>query len=569
MKKLLFSILLVICTTTIFAQEFESGRYRITFTDKNESPYSIDKPEAFLSTKAIARRAKFNIAITEQDLPVNPQYLSKIKETNAILCNTSKWFNSAIFYIDTITKYKEIKGFSFVKKMEYVAPKPVFEEDAKQLSKQDTIKKDFSVLTGEGQKNFKDKLSSIYKAYGLSIDQNMMLGTVTSHMSGHQGQGMTIAVIDAGFLHVDSAAVFQKIRDDGRLLGTYDVTGMKECLGIEDPIYTQGSHGMTVLSLIGGFYPGKLIGTAPQANFVLIHSEEEVTENIVEEDNWVAGAEIADSAGVDIISTSLGYSDFDNKKQSHIYNEMDGNSCIITKAADIASAKGILCVISAGNSGDEEWKYITAPADADSVITVGACDRYEKKVDFSSFGPTSDGRTKPDLMALGLFPTIVTDNGTIKNASGGTSFACPLISGCCATLWEEFPDSTAQTIKRVLMQTASRAKKPNNKSGYGVPNVLAARNYMYAEQLYNFLSTDYILPDFNTFFKTIWANGNGVSLQSSFVFLIQTNKSGNPSFIVRDHNYESIKLPEISEKGGKVEIMINTNKSVSVKIKQR
>lgn len=560
---------MLILTSTMFAQEFEAGRYRITFTDKNESPFSIDNPEEFLSQKAIARRTKFNIAITEQDLPVNPQYVGKIKETNAILCNTSKWFNSAIFYIDTITKYNEIKALSFIKKIEYVAPKPVYKEDVQKLSKQDTIKKDFSVLTGEDKQNFKERLSSIYKAYGLSIDQNMMLGTVSSHITGHQGQGMTIAIIDAGFLHVDSIAVFQKMRDDGRLLGTFDVTGMKECLDIEDPIYTQGSHGMTVLSLIGGFYPNKLIGTAPQANFILLHSEEEVTEHIVEEDNWVAAAEIADSAGADIISTSLGYSEFDNARQSHIYSEMDGNSCIITKGADIASSKGMLCVISAGNSGDEDWKYITAPADADSVITVGACDRNEKKVKFSSFGPTSDGRTKPDLMALGLFPTIVTDNGTIKNASGGTSFACPLISGCCATLWEEFPDSTAQTIKRALMQTASRAKKPNNKYGYGIPNVLAARNYLYAEQLYNFLSNDYILPDFNTFFKTIWNNGNGVSLQSSFVFLIQTNKNGNPSFIVRDHNYEAIKLPEISEKGGKVEIMVSTNKSISVNIKQR
>lgn len=562
MKKIICTIQFILLTICIFAQtDFTAGRYRISFSDKNNSPYSIDRPQEFLSQKAIDRRTKFNIAITEQDIPVNQNYIQAITKTSAIFCNSSKWFNSAIFYIDTIASYQAIKELPFVSKIEYVAPKIVYKADNHKLLKQDTITQDISIID-----SIRNNSNTVFSVYGNSLEQNYLLGTLNSHIAGHLGQGVTIAVIDAGFLHVDSAAVFQKLRDENRLLFTKDLSGTSNCLpdSVTFSIFEEGSHGMMVLSLIGGFTPGKLIGTAPRANFILLQSEESETEYVVEEDNWVAAAEVADSAGADIISTSLGYSNYDDKRQSYIYKEMDGKTARISRGSDIASSKGMLLINSAGNEGDEPWKYITAPADAESVLTVGACNRKNKKVKFSSFGPTADGRTKPDVMALGLYPTIVTPNGKIANTSGGTSFACPLIAGCCATLWEEFPDSSAQTIKQTVMRSATRWEKPNNKYGQGTPNISKARNYFYAKELYKFFSSKYTLPEFDIFFEKLF--DKNFTFASDFVFVVETNTNYSPSFLVRNHNYSSIELPSVSEKGGKIEFMLNGLSSTAIKI---
>lgn len=539
MKKLVTLCISFIFALSSFSQNFIEGRYRITFKDKKNSPYSIENPQGFLSAKAIERREKFNIEITEQDIPVNPQYIASVTELGAVFCNSSKWFNSAIFYIKNQETFDIIKKLYFIKNMEYVAPKPKWVCDKRKLTEKDSLhfENDFQMLyAGAGS----------YHIYGNSWKQCDMLGVLQSHFSKHWGQGMTIAIADAGFLHVDSANVFQKMRDDNRILFTRDVTGTAACLDTTIDIFSKGGHGMQVLSLIGGVYPGKLIGTAPMASFILFRTEEEDTEYTVEEDNWVAAAEIADSAGADIISTSLGYSDFDDKSQSYTYEQMNGNTARITIAADIAASKGMLLLNSAGNSGDEPWKYITAPADADSIITVGACDYNQKKVNFSSFGPTYDKRIKPDVMALGLYPTIVTANGTIRNTSGGTSFSCPLMAGACATLWSEFPDSSAQTIKKAILKCADRSDKPNNKYGYGLPNINKVRNYFYAKQLYDALSVNYNLPSFEKFFDKLYSK----KVYTTFDIVIDVvTKETIASCIIRNPYYSSIELPTLSTKG--------------------
>ncbi len=563
-------LLMLICVVSTQAQNtsFTEGRYRITMKDKNKSPYSVNRPQEFLSQKAIERREKFGIAVTEQDLPVTPQYLSTISDLGAVLCNTSKWFNSAVFYIETKEIYDLVSKLTFVKNMEYVAPPIKYKNDKRNLVKQPSISQDLSIITDVNKQRAKDATILLISIYGHSIQQHIMFGTYISHVKGYYGQNMTIAVIDAGFLHVDSAAVFQKLWDENRILFTRDMTGTPKFCDTSS-IFQSGSHGMMVLSLIGGFYPGKLVGTAPGANFILLRSEEEETEYRVEEDNWVAAAEVADSAGADIISTSLGYSEFDDKTQNYTYSQMNGNTSRITVGADIAASKGMLLVNSAGNSGDEKWKYITSPADADSVLTVGACKLNGKKTKFSSFGPTSDGRIKPDVMALGLYPTIVTANGTIKNSSGGTSFSCPLIAGCCATLWQEFPDSSAQAIKRVFMRSGDRYAKPNVKYGNGIPDIQKARAYFYAKEFYDKLATKYVLPDFDTFFEKIWKDGDGCNLGKDFVFMIDVGKKQYHSFVIVNHNYDEVQLPDIPGKGGKLLCMIDVKKSVSIKITPR
>ncbi len=534
MKKLLFCFCFTFFFGIAFAQDFTEGRYRITFKDKNNSPFSIENPQDFLSQKAIDRRTKFNIEITEQDIPVSPQYISVVSDFGGIFCNSSKWFNSAIFNIDTELAYNEIKKLSFVKSVEYVAPTIVYKANTQEL------KQDSTQITGNDiQTFFSEKTAQeLFNIYGSSLTQNSMLKTIQSHYHGHVGQNMTIAVVDAGFLHVDSAKVFQRLWKDNRILFTRDITGTKTFCDSSN-IFETGSHGMMVLSLIGGFYPTKLIGTAPGANFILIRSEEEETEYVVEEDNWIAAAELADSAGADIISTSLGYNKFDDSTQSHTYSQMDGNSVRISIGADIAASKGMLLVNSAGNSGDEPWKYITSPADADSIITVGAIKRNKKKTNFSSIGPTSNGKIKPDVVALGLYPTIVIANGDIKNASGGTSFSCPLVAGCCATLWEEFPDSSAQAIKKILLRSSDNYDKPNCKYGYGEPNIAKACAYCYAKELYDILAINYTMPDFDIFFEKLF--NKNFRFSDDFMIEIKQYPYEEKTFIIKKHNYEELK----------------------------
>ncbi len=556
MKKLVTLCISFIFALSSFSQNFTEGRYRITFKDKKNSPYSIENPQGFLSAKAIERREKFNIEITEQDIPVNPQYIASVTELGAVFCNSSKWFNSVIFYIKNQETFDIIKKLYFIKNMEYVAPIPKWICDKRKLTEKDSLHFD------DNFKSLFESARSIQEIYGNSGKQCDMLGVLQSHFSEHWGQGMTIAIADAGFLHVDSANVFQKMRDDNRILFTRDVTGTAACLDTTIDIFSKGGHGMQVLSLIGGVYPGKLIGTAPMASFILFRTEEEDTEYTVEEDNWVAAAEIADSAGADIMSTSLGYSDFDDKSQSYTYADMNGNTTRITIAADIAASKGMLLLNSAGNSGDEPWKYITAPADADSIITVGACNYNQKKTAFSSFGPTSDKRIKPDVMALGLYPAIVTANGTVRNASGGTSFSCPLMAGACATLWSEFPDSSAQTIKKFILKCADRSNKPNNKYGYGLPNINKVRNYFYARQLYNVLSAHYNLPPFEKFFEKLFNE----KVYTTFDLLIEIAcKETTTTSIIKDHDYSSLEMPTLSNKGT-ITITTRNTKKVSFKI---
>lgn len=581
MKKTLLLFCFVIAAVVGSAQTksaadttFLEGRYRISFTDKKNSPYSIDRPLEFLSQQAIDRRTKFNIPITEQDIPVNPQYLSVVSDFGAVLCNSSKWFNSAVFFISTELSLREIEKLSFVKNIEYVAPAIQYKKDERKLVEQSKITKTPSYITevnellDQAKNNSQSKVNLLLQLYGHSAVQINKLGMLHTQLAGFHGQNRTIAVIDAGFLHVDSAAVFQYLWDSNKILFTRDLTGTEKFYD-STSIFQTGGHGMMVLSLVGGFYPEKLVGTAPEAKFILLRSEEEETEHLVEEDNWVAAAEVADSAGADIISTSLGYSNFDAGSPSHTYSQMDGNTTRITVGADIASSKGMLLLNSAGNSGNEPWKYITAPADADSVLTVGACKHNGKKTSFSSIGPTSDGRIKPDVMALGLFPTIVTATGEIKNSSGGTSFSCPLVAGCCATLWSEFPDSSAQAIKRLIIRSADRYPKANNKYGYGVPDVTKARAYCYGKVFYDALATKYILPDYDTFFETIWKQYPWMLLKDDMVFDIETSKGNSTSFIIKNKDFSHLELPEVQAKGGKLKLYITYNKTFFINILPR
>lgn len=319
-------------------------RYLVLFKDKNNSAYSVRNPELFLSAAAIKRRLKNKVAITEQDLPVNQAYIQEIKATGALIVYPLKWINGVLIK----EKPKNIAKISALKSVASLYKNMPLDSssDLRLQVQANQISDDANALD-----------------YGISLTQITQLGVDQMHAKGFSGKDIKIAVLDDGFSRADQIGFLQAIYTDKRLLGTL-VTNPSL-----NSVYEGGAHGTQVWSTIAAQAPGRLFGTAFQAQFALAQTEESEHELLVEEANWMRGAEWADSLGTDIISSSLGYSEFDNSRYNHRYSDMDGRTTLVSKAAAWAASKGIICIISAGNQGSDSWKYITAPADADSILS--------------------------------------------------------------------------------------------------------------------------------------------------------------------------------------------------------
>ncbi len=419
-------------------------RYLVLLKDKNNSPYLVTKPENFLSTSAINRRSKNKIAITEQDLPVTPAYIQELKATGAQIIYPLKWINGILIKekpsnIGQIKALKSVAGIYKNMPLDSSADLRL-QSQAKQNNDQSTV-----------------------LDYGISSAQISQLGVDKMHALGLTGKDIKITVLDDGFSQANQVSYLQAVYTEKRLLGTL----------MTDPnlrnIYEGGSHGTEVWSTIAAQAPGKLYGTAYQAQFAIAQTEESDHELLVEEANWMRGAEWADSLGTDIITSSLGYSEFDNSNYDHTYADMNGRSTLVSKAASWAASKGIICTISAGNQGNDSWKYITAPADADSILSVGAVDRTGLRASFSSIGPSSDLRIKPDVAAMGLATVTGLPSGAIGSLSG-TSFSAPLMAGFVAGLMQGNPQKTAQEIIQIIRKSGSQALKPDQLLGYGIPH---------------------------------------------------------------------------------------------------
>jgi len=421
----------------------------VLFKDKNNSPFSINKPEAFLSSKSIERRKKMNIAIQAQDLPVNPSYLDQLKSSGATLIFPLKWINGALI---------QLKPSELAKMLKMDNVKGLYWNFPADSSANNQIK---------STANSGTKLSNADPDYGSSLTQLSQLGIDVMHSKGFRGENTLITLLDNGFLNADQVPYLQAIFTEKRVLGTLTTSPSLKS------VYEGGSHGTNVLSTIAGQSPGKLFGTAYLANFAMVQTEEDNSELIVEEANWLRGAEWADSLGTDVLSSSLGYSEFDNLKQNHTYADMNGRTTLVSKAAVWASQKGIICTISAGNEGTNAWKYISAPADADSILSVGAVDRSGLKASFSSLGPSFDKRIKPDVSSMGLGTVVGSTTGTIAT-SNGTSFSAPLMAGFAAGMVQANPRNSSWQIMDAIRKSGNQASKPDNLLGYGIPNFLKA-----------------------------------------------------------------------------------------------
>ncbi|MEL6842045.1 MAG: S8 family serine peptidase, partial [Bacteroidota bacterium] len=407
-------------------------------------------PESFLSAEAIARKQAQGIRLTEQDLPVHTDYLQTLQASGVQIVSTSRWLNAAV--IKRSAKAESLMQLDFVKGVRTVG---VLVQNKAEIADEDLA----AVV--------EEPLRGTPFMYGRARHQNDMLTIAPLHERGISGHGVRIAVFDAGFKGADTIEAFDSLRLQNRLIAVRDFVDN------DDEVYHASSHGTHVLSTIAANMPGKMVGMAPHVSVLLARTEDARSETRQEEHNWVKAVEWADSVGVDIIHSSLGYALFDTDEESYEYSNMDGNTTIITKAADMAAARGIIVTVSAGNEGSHPWRHITAPCDADSVLCIGSVDRYTKHSLFSSIGPSADGRVKPDVVAMGSMTTVASPNNRISR-SNGTSFSGPLIAGFVACLVEAHPKRSNMEIIQAVRLSGDQYVFPDEKYGYGIPNATFA-----------------------------------------------------------------------------------------------
>lgn len=445
MKKLVLLVFaLNICLGT-FAQftPEDTLKYRISLKDKAATDYSLQKPEMYLSKKSIERRKRQGLEIDSTDLPVCKKYVDAIRKKGVHVLVTGKWDNFVTVSCNDSMLIAEIAGLPFVRSTERV-----WRGVAKRASERDSLI---------------NKPLRTDSLYGPAITQIKMSHADRLHEAGFKGQGMTIAVIDAGFHNVDKIEAMKNI----------NILGTRDFVNPEADIYAESSHGMSVLSCMAMNQPNVMIGTAPEASYWLLRSEDEYSENLVEQDYWAAAIEFADSVGVDLVNTSLGYYSFDDPTKNYRYRDLNGHYALMSREAAKAADKGIVVVCSAGNSGSGSWKKITPPGDAENVITVGAVNKYGVLAPFSSVGNTADGRVKPDVVAVGLGSDVMGTDGNLRHANG-TSFSSPIMCGMVACLWQACPELTAKEIIELVCRSGDRAVFPDNIYGYGIPDLWKA-----------------------------------------------------------------------------------------------
>ncbi len=462
MRKL--SFLLMFLAATVFAQaQVATNIYWVQFTDKEGSPYSIDNPEAYLSPRALQRRANLNITIDEYDLPVNPQYLQAVADCGAEIINPSKWLNGVSVHVTDPSVIEAINALDCVMTVRN-CPNDLKAQEQKERWLANEMKPAASTRSSKG-------------FYGGAEDQVKQLNVDVLHDMGFDGTGVIIAVLDGGFEGAENTSCFDNMREEGRLLGTRDfVYG-------SNSVYTQSTHGTSCLSTMGAYDPNNMVGTAYKASYYLIHTEDGDSENIIEEYNWVSGAEYADSLGVDVCSTSLGYITFDMSQWDHPYQHYDGKTAPMSIGAEIAASRGMICMNAAGNEGDGTCT-LGIPADAEHIVTVGAVNAAGDRASFSSVGPTYDGRIKPDVMAMGEGTYVASGYGSwwpYYNGNG-TSFATPVLAGAVACLRQARPYSSVQEICDALRACGNRAENPDSKYGYGIPDFSQALELLKVEE---------------------------------------------------------------------------------------
>ncbi|MDT8308353.1 MAG: S8 family serine peptidase [Bacteroidales bacterium] len=449
------------------AQPTTTVKFMVSFSDKDNSPFSLNMPGQFLSQRAIDRRVRQGLVVDVSDLPVNPNYIDSIKQQGVTVLHTSRWLNAALVETDDSLKVFDLLGISCVSDVSMLFYQKSFKNGKKEGTKSIENGLSIDVLASEELLHGALANTSNNINYGQGFAQANMIAVNYLHQLGYKGDSMLIAVLDAGFNSANTLTVFDSLYAEGRVLAEIDL------IEKGGDIYTGSTHGMAVLSTMAANQPGILVGTAPKASYLLIRTEDISSEFPVEEFNWVVGAEFADSAGADMINSSLGYTTFDDTSLNYTYSDMNGRHALSSRGATMAARKGMLVVASAGNSGNSPWKYISAPGDADSILTIGAVNVAGDYASFSSTGPTYDQRIKPNVVAMGEGTYVANTYGSV-GPGNGTSFSSPVLCGAVACLWQANKTKSNMRIAEMVERSASQYTFPDSLKGYGIPNLAVA-----------------------------------------------------------------------------------------------
>ncbi len=523
MKKKFFFLL--ICCFFSFNTFAQFTKYVVRFKDKAGTPFSVNNPSQFLSPKSIERRTRQHISIDETDLPIVPRYLDSVRLAgNVIILNQSKWLNQVCIQTSDAAALDKINSFGFV-----LGSQPVKKVSNQQIiSKNKFIEETKKISAPENISGTND-----FYTYGNSYNQIHLHEGEYLHDRGFRGQGMLMAIIDDGFYHYQTLPAFDSVRINKQIIETYDFVANKVSVNEED------THGMQCFSIIAANIPGQLVGSCPKANFYLYRSEDISSEYPIEEQNWIAAAERADSIGIDVTSTSLGYNTFDNPVFNHTYADMNGRTTMIAKAATMAARKGMIVLVAAGNDGSNSWHYISTPADADSIITVGAVTASGTVAAFSSYGPSSDGRIKPTVASMGVATAVSSPTGPVTFGNG-TSFATPNMAGLVTCLWQAFPDFTNMEIIEAVKKSSSIYTNPNDRIGYGIPNFRIAFEDLSQQRIIR--NINYVNSVLGNEFIKIYPN----PFRDKFTVLVKPQYTGTANFKLYDAAGKLIFIKQVS-----------------------
>jgi serine protease AprX len=436
-------------------------RYTVKLRYKKSNEYSLAQPSAFLSEKAIQRRLRQKIVIDSTDLPINQSYLQTISNLSGVaIVSTSKWLNQLLIETSDINAINVINALPFVYSTKAVAWNP--QNNRRRFANTAASCEEGQLVTAPAGIK---RITSDTINYGNNYPQVHIHEGEFLHNRGFRGQGITIAMLDAGYKDYKTNPAFDSVRSRNQVLGEYDF------VNDETSVNEDNSHGSNCFSIMAANRPGLIVGTAPGASYWLFRTEDAASEKPIEEHNWIEAAERADSAGADMISSSLGYVNFDDPSYNHSYADRDGNTAAITIAADMAAKKGMIVMNSVGNSGNDagDTKYVMCPADGDSVMTVGAVNNSGTIGGFSSWGPSSNGRVKPNVVSVGAGAVYANTLGNPVTGNG-TSYSNPNIAGLIACLWQAFHEFSNMEILDAVQRSADRFANPDNRYGYGIPN---------------------------------------------------------------------------------------------------
>jgi serine protease AprX len=459
MKPKLYLIIVLLFCCNIAQAQF--SKYLVRLKNKTGTPFTINNPIQFLTQKAIDRRIRYSIPLDATDLPIPPKYIDSIRLAgNVTIIHSSKWLNQVCIATNDAAALAKINGFDFV-----ISTSGIVDRVANSST---AVNKKLAMSSSTAEIPTSINNTADVFNYGQSYNQIHLHNADFLHNYGFRGEGMQMTVFDGGFFRYLTLPTFDSVRLNNQILGTWDFVTNDNSVNEDD------AHGMKCFSTIAANLPGSFVGSSPAAKFYLYRTEDVATEYPIEEHNWAVAAERADSLGVDVFTTSLGYTTFDNALFNYTYADMTGNKTMMARAANFAAKKGILVVAAAGNDGNNAWRYVATQGDADSTLTIGAVNIAKQVAGFSSYGPNSDGQIKPDVAAVGSNAVVASSNTGLPVFGSGTSFATPIMAGIATCLWQAFPELNNLQIIQALRSSSDRFTNPDDRTGYGIPDIKKA-----------------------------------------------------------------------------------------------